>query len=276
MVHEEVSSAWSTRGIGDRAGLRRPGVGWTGVSGKPTVKPIRSRHQGSIRSRSRSAAARLCCPRPGPSLNGTGPRLIRRTASPTAPTWSAPIRTPARGARVRSRPGRHHPLIVHFDGMTFDGTTWSADARLAGVRQQRLRLHAGRDRGRELPNDPKLIQGAGGPLSQADRGWRCSFQDATMRAQFDKVGAGSGYHLILHPNVLPAVTINVPQNQGTLMKSPQGVIFPTIKSVVVRPDQQPGAICRRDAPPQLRQQRCAAGPGRGVLRDQLSRNPRGW
>jgi hypothetical protein len=48
-----------------------------------------------------------------------------------------------------------------------------------------------------------------------------------MRAQFNQVG-GSNYHLILHPNVLPAVTINVPSNQGTLVKSPEGVVFPTI------------------------------------------------
>ena len=31
--------------------------------------------------------------------------------------------------------------------------------------------------------------------------------------------------MILHPNVLPAVTINVPQNQGTLLQSGRGVIF---------------------------------------------------
>ena len=43
-----------------------------------------------------------------------------------------------------------------------------------------------------------------------------------MRAQFNKVGAVSGFRLILHPDVLPAVTINVPQNQGTLRVSPQG------------------------------------------------------
>lgn len=45
-----------------------------------------------------------------------------------------------------------------------------------------------------------------------------------MRAQFNKVGATSNYHLKLHPNVLPAVTINVPRNQGTLIVSGRGVL----------------------------------------------------
>ncbi len=30
---------------------------------------------------------------------------------------------------------------------------------------------------------------------------------------------------MLHPNVLPAVTIDVPANQGTLLSSGRGVIF---------------------------------------------------
>jgi hypothetical protein len=45
-----------------------------------------------------------------------------------------------------------------------------------------------------------------------------------MRAQFNKTGS-SDYHVILHPNIMPAVTINIPLNQGTLLKSGRGVIF---------------------------------------------------
>ncbi len=48
-----------------------------------------------------------------------------------------------------------------------------------------------------------------------------------MRSQFDKGGSGN-YHVILHPNVLPAVTINVPSNQGTLLQSGRGVVFADI------------------------------------------------
>jgi hypothetical protein len=52
-------------------------------------------------------------------------------------------------------------------------------------------------------------------------------EDATMRAQFNKTGS-STYHLILNPHVHPAVTINVPSNQGTLLQSGRGVIFADI------------------------------------------------
>lgn len=45
-----------------------------------------------------------------------------------------------------------------------------------------------------------------------------------MRAQFNKTGA-SNYHVILHANVLPPVTINVPSNQGTRLVSGRGVVF---------------------------------------------------
>lgn len=52
-----------------------------------------------------------------------------------------------------------------------------------------------------------------------------------MRAQFNQTG-GSNYHLILHPNVLPAVTINVPYGQGELAYffGGSGVIFAIIDS----------------------------------------------
>jgi len=48
-----------------------------------------------------------------------------------------------------------------------------------------------------------------------------------MRAQFNKTGS-STYHLNLHANVLPAVTIDVPSNEGTLLQSGRGVIFADI------------------------------------------------
>jgi hypothetical protein len=43
-----------------------------------------------------------------------------------------------------------------------------------------------------------------------------------MRAQFNTYGS---YHVRLHPNILPTVTINVPNNQGVLLQSGRGVIF---------------------------------------------------
>ena len=69
-----------------------------------------------------------------------------------------------------------------------------------------------------------FCRGPGGALSQDDAGNQLQLQDATMRAQFNKTGP-SNYHLRLTPHVMPAVTINVPSNQGTLLQSGRGVIF---------------------------------------------------
>jgi hypothetical protein len=121
------------------------------------------------------------------------------------------------------------PLIVHFDGLTYDGTAVVGPTLASPV-------FATNDYGATpfataagaFPSFPRLVKGPGGVLSQGDAGLRLQLQDATMRAQFNKVGAGSNYHLILHPNVKAPVTIDVPANQGTLLESPQGVVFPTI------------------------------------------------
>src|SRR5579885_2083297 len=72
-----------------------------------------------------------------------------------------------------------------------------------------------------------FCRGAGGALSQGDAGNQLQLEDATMRAQFNQTGP-SNYHVRLVPHVLPAVTINVPQNQGTLRQSGRGVIFADI------------------------------------------------
>ncbi|HEU5215665.1 MAG TPA: hypothetical protein VFU30_09005, partial [Gaiellaceae bacterium] len=121
------------------------------------------------------------------------------------------------------------PLIVNFDGMTYDGTAVVGPTLDSPV-------FAGNDYGTtpaataagDWPDYPQLTDGPGGVLSQGDTGVSLQLQDATMRAQFNQVGAGNPYHLILQPNVLPAVTLNVPHNQGILRVSPQGVVFPTI------------------------------------------------
>jgi hypothetical protein len=60
---------------------------------------------------------------------------------------------------------------------------------------------------------------SGGALSNAGN---TQLEDATMRSQFNK--GGTGYHLLLSPVVHPAITINVPSNQGTLLQTGRGVI----------------------------------------------------
>jgi len=62
--------------------------------------------------------------------------------------------------------------------------------------------------------------GGPGALSAGNVG---QYGDAVMRSQFNKVG--SAYHLRLaSPTVLPAVTIDVPQNQGVLALNTRGVL----------------------------------------------------
>jgi hypothetical protein len=64
---------------------------------------------------------------------------------------------------------------------------------------------------------------SGGALSSGNT--NVQLQDATMRSQFNRVGADP-YHLILgNPAVKPAVTIDVPANHGTLLQSGRGVVF---------------------------------------------------
>ncbi len=121
------------------------------------------------------------------------------------------------------------PIVVNVAGRTFSGNN-VLDATLASPQ------FANNDYGTTpaataatatAPAAGTLVRGPGGALSQGDAGNQLQLQDATMRAQFNKTGS-SGFHLILHPNVLPAVTIDVPSNQGTLLQSGRGVIFADI------------------------------------------------
>jgi hypothetical protein len=115
------------------------------------------------------------------------------------------------------------PIVVNISGLTFSGTNVLA-ATLASPQ------FANNDYGStpfataNASNEPR---GTGGPLSQNDAGNQLQLEDATMRAQFNKTGT-SGYHLRLHANQLPAVTINVPSNQGVLLQSGRGVVFADI------------------------------------------------
>ena len=119
------------------------------------------------------------------------------------------------------------PVIVHVAGMTYDGNNVLA-ATLASPQ------FANNDYG----STPAATQvgtaaapesrGPGGTLSQGDAGNQLQLEDATMRAQFNKTGS-SGYHLYLHANVLPSVTIDVPSGNGALLQSGRGVVFASIE-----------------------------------------------
>lgn len=112
------------------------------------------------------------------------------------------------------------PLIVTVQGMTFDGTQVMAATLNSPVFQNN-------DYGTTTAatdGTSAEARSAGGALSQNDAGNALQLEDATMRAQFNKTGA-STYHTRFHVNVLPAESINVPSEQGTLLESGRGVIF---------------------------------------------------
>lgn len=212
-------------------GLLGAGPAWagTGVSGTPTVKP-----------KPISASSFD----PTSTTIGGGVSVLPTTR--TVPHWWGSTTNPQNGVTygynmVGANPGSCSgsacsvtiqaditPLIVKFDGMTYDGTAVVGPTLASPV-------FATNDYGATpaataagaFPKYPSLTRGAGGLLSQGDAGRPLQLEDATMRAQFNRVGA-SNYHLMLHPNLTAPVTINVPANQGTLVESPQGVVFPTI------------------------------------------------
>jgi hypothetical protein len=117
------------------------------------------------------------------------------------------------------------PIVVNIAGLTFDGTQVAGatlDSPIFATNDYGFTTAA--TAAGSFPNLPELVRGPGGPLSQADAGQQLQLVDATMRAQFAKTGASSTYHLLLQPNVLPPVTIDVPRNQGTLIASGRGVV----------------------------------------------------
>lgn len=115
------------------------------------------------------------------------------------------------------------PITVNIGGLTFNGSD-VLQATLDSPQFATNNYGFTQFATAGAANEPR---GPGGPLSQDDAGVPLQLQDATMRAQFNKTGS-STYHVRLHPNVMPAVTINVPSNQGTLLQSGRGVIFADI------------------------------------------------
>ena len=112
------------------------------------------------------------------------------------------------------------PIIVRIGGRVFDGNDVLA-ATLASPQFQTNDYGSTPFATAGTPNEPR---GPGGLLSQNDTGNALQLQDATMRAQFNKTGA-SPYHVLLHPNLLPSVTIDVPSNHGVLLQSGRRVVF---------------------------------------------------
>jgi hypothetical protein len=115
------------------------------------------------------------------------------------------------------------PINVNIDGLSFNGTSILAGTLAS---PQFATNDYGSTTAATIPScgtGTAECRGAGGVLSQTQAGQQLQLEDATMRSQFNK--GATNYHVRLHPNVLPAVTINVPNNQGVLLQSGRGVIF---------------------------------------------------
>lgn len=106
------------------------------------------------------------------------------------------------------------PLIVVVQGQVFDGNN-VLQATLDSPQFANNNYST-----TPAATNISFARGAGGALSNFGQGLQ--LQDVTMRSQFNM---GGNYHLRLNPHILPAVTINVPQNQGTLLQSGRGVVF---------------------------------------------------
>ena len=121
------------------------------------------------------------------------------------------------------------PVNVNLGGRTFSGSdvlaATLASPQFAGNDYGSTPAATTKGTGDTVPATPGTtkIKGPGGALSQGDAGNSLQLEDATMRAQFNQTGSSS-FHLLLHANVLPAVTIDVPSSQGVLIASGRGVI----------------------------------------------------
>jgi hypothetical protein len=108
------------------------------------------------------------------------------------------------------------PLNLNVAGQAFNGTD-----NLGGVLASPL-FTTGDYSTTSAASDSSGGKGAGGELSAGNNG--VQLQDATMRAQFNKVG--TGYHLVLDtPAVHAPITIDVPAQHGTRLRSGRGVVY---------------------------------------------------
>ena len=130
------------------------------------------------------------------------------------------------------------PVDITPINLVVGGMTFSAGTTKSGVLQATLDspIFTGNDYAStpaataagSFPKDPQLVKGRGGKLLPAMKGQSLQLEDATMRAQFNRQGASDPYHVYLAPNVQSSITITVPGNEGTLLETKVGVIFPDV------------------------------------------------
>src|SRR5215469_15910519 len=108
------------------------------------------------------------------------------------------------------------PLNVSVGGRVFNGTDILQPTLSSPVFTSNDYTSA------QFASDPFVASGhgPGGTLSPGNTSNQ--LEDATMRSQFNE--QGTGYHLLLNPVVHPAISIDVPNTQGTLIQTARGVV----------------------------------------------------
>jgi len=108
------------------------------------------------------------------------------------------------------------PINLNVGGLSFNGSD-----RVAGILASPL-FQNGDYTSTAAASNSSEGKGPGGPLSAGNTG--VQLEDATMRAQFNKIG--TNYHLMFDtPVVHPAITVDVPAEHGVLLESRRQVIY---------------------------------------------------
>ncbi len=201
------------------------GTGTGGVTGTPTVTPI-VLNDSALKAETTTVGGATVLPttRTVPHWFGSSPNPNDGITYGYNMVGSDPF-TCSGAACSTTVEADVTPINVNIDGLTFSGSD-VVQATLASpvFATNNYGSTTAATAAGAFPLAPALIKGPGGILSQGDAGVPLQLEDATMRAQFNRTGASNPYHLNLHPNVMPAVTINVPRNQGTLLVSGRGVL----------------------------------------------------
>ena len=108
------------------------------------------------------------------------------------------------------------PLNLTVQGVAFNGTDRVPAVEASPIFQSNSYVST------VAASDSNEAKGPGGKLSAGNKG--VQLEDATMRAQFNKVG--TAYHLLLgQPVVHPAIDIAVDSNHGVLLESRRGIVY---------------------------------------------------
>ncbi len=115
------------------------------------------------------------------------------------------------------------PLNVTVGGRTFNGTDILQPTLNSPVFTNNDYTST------QFVSDPTVAKGFTTVGSLSPGNTSNQLEDATMRSQFNE--QGTGYHLLLNPVLHPAISIDVPSSQGTLIQTARGVVAGDVASM---------------------------------------------